>query len=358
MSRARPDTLMTDSTLTRDDLSQWLDRVSRTFALTIRMLQEPFRTYASAAYLLCRSLDTIEDSENLRTEIKCAYLRDFCIRVAENPGSPTDPLRLLFPGPTTWEERLTNHEPAILAMVRSFPSPIRDIVLHYAVEMAEGMVMFLERQNENGFLHFDTDEQLDQYCYFVAGTVGLMLNEMFAAISGTDLSAKRETAVELGIGLQLTNIVKDMRKDRLRNVNYCPQGRNPHWQGQASTLEGNDALWEIRSLASATISHLTGGKEYLLDLDSNFKQYKYFCVTNYLMAWKTLEASLRDSLQAADPVGSKISRFSVYFTLAESHGCVVSNRYLNWRIRQLRARCVQLVRNTPSAHPLPHPAGV
>jgi farnesyl-diphosphate farnesyltransferase len=349
---------MIDAALTREDLPQWLDRVSRTFALTIRMLKEPFRTYASVAYLLCRILDTVEDCETLPTETKCTYLREFCERVKENPGAPTGAVRPLFPGPATWEERLTHHEPAILAMIRSFPPSIRDVVLHYVVEMAEGMVMFLERQNENGFLHFDTDEQLDQYCYFVAGTVGLMLNEMFAAISGADPSGARDTAVELGIGLQLTNIVKDMRKDRLRNVNYCPRGRNPHWKGQASALDRHDALWETRSLASATIFHLTGGKKYLLDLDSNFKQYKYFCVTNYLMAWKTLEACLRDSLRTEGPVGSKISRSCVYFTLLESHGCVLSNHYLNWRTGQLQARCTELVLGAGSAPPLPHPAGV
>ncbi len=54
--------------LTRDDLPVWLDRVSRTFALTIRMLKEPFRTYASTAYLLCRIVDTVEDCESLTTE--------------------------------------------------------------------------------------------------------------------------------------------------------------------------------------------------------------------------------------------------------------------------------------------------
>ena len=41
-----------DAVMARDDLQVWLDRTSRTFALTLRMLGEPLRTYASAAYLL------------------------------------------------------------------------------------------------------------------------------------------------------------------------------------------------------------------------------------------------------------------------------------------------------------------
>ncbi len=343
MSRRRPYTGITETALTRDDLPVWLDRVSRTFALTIRMLQEPFRTYASAAYLLCRIIDTVEDYESLTTESKCRYLLEFCGRLSGTPNTHPGWTREIFPDPATWEERLTLHEPAILAMVRSFPGPIQDIIFQYVVEMAEGMVLFLEQQGEHGFLHFESDEQLDQYCYYVAGTVGLMLNEMFATISGTDRSGSKESAVELGIGLQLTNIVKDIRKDRLRNIHYCPAGKNPHWPGQASSRSADDPNWEIFSLASATISHLTAGKEYILNLESNLKQYKLFCVTNYLMAWKTLESCIRNPLQTASPIGAKISRFSVYYTLLESHGCVASNQFLNWRADQLRKSCTSLV---------------
>jgi len=222
MSGHLMNTRIAETTFTRDDLGLWLDRVSRTFALTIRMLQEPFRTYASAAYLLCRIVDTVEDCESIPTESKCRYLLDFSDRLtgAAHPGLA----REIFPEPATWDEHLTLNESAILAMIRSFPEPIQEIIIRYVQEMVEGMVMFLKLQDKNGILHFESDEQLDQYCYYVAGTVGLMMNEIFAIISGTDKAASKESAVELGIGLQLTNIVKDIRKDRLRNIHYCPAG--------------------------------------------------------------------------------------------------------------------------------------
>jgi farnesyl-diphosphate farnesyltransferase len=331
----------TNNILTRDDLPVWLIRVSRTFALTIRMLQDPLRTYASAAYLLCRVIDTIEDCETLSTETKCHYLREFCGRVAGS-GEPGQ-AESVFAEPVTWEERLTLHESEILDLIRSFPADIQDIIFRYVVEMTEGMVMFLEQQNELGILHIQSHEQLDQYCYYVAGTVGLMMNDMFAAISGTDKSADTGAAVELGLGLQLTNIVKDIQKDRLRNIYYCPPGENPYWPGPASTPAGDDPNWEIFSLASAAISHLTGGLAYILGLESGLKQYKLFCVTNYLMAWKTLEACLKDPLRTASSDGTKISRFCVYYTLLESHGCVASNQYLSWRVDRLRNNCTSLI---------------
>ncbi len=343
MNLHRLDTGITENTLTRHDLRVWLDRVSRTFSLTIGMLQEPFRTYASAAYLLCRIIDTVEDCESTTTDSKCRYLQEFRGRLYGTRSFHPGPAEELFPDPATWEERLTRHEPAILVMIRSFPAPIQDIIFRYVGEMSEGMIMFLEQQDERGILHLESDEQLDQYCYYVAGTVGLMMNEIYAAISGIDKSGAKEAAVELGIGLQLTNIVKDIQKDRFRNIHYCPAGENPHWPCQASARPADDPSREILTLASATISHLTGGKEYILNLESNLKQYKLFCVTNYLMAWKTLETCIRDPLLTASAGGAKISRFCVYYTLLESRGCVASNQFLNWRADRLRNSCTSLI---------------
>jgi farnesyl-diphosphate farnesyltransferase len=335
--------MMSAPPLKTDDLPVWLNRVSRTFALTIRMLQEPFRTYASAAYLLCRIIDTVEDCETIPTEAKCRYLLEFSGRVSGTRNAHPGQAGEFFSEPASWDERLTLLEPAILSLVRSFPGPIQNIIFRYVVEMSEGMVLFLKQQDEHGYLHFKSDEQLDQYCYYVAGTVGLMMNEIFAAICGTDQTGAKESAVELGIGLQLTNIVKDIRKDRNRNIHYCPMGESPHWPGQASTRSEEDPDWEIYSLASATISHLTGGKDYILGLESNSTQYKRFCITNYLMAWKTLETCIRNPLLTASPHGAKISRFSVYYTLLESYGCVASNQFLDWRAERLRKSCTSLV---------------
>ena len=137
--------------------------------------------------------------------------------------------------------------------------------------------------------------------------------------------------------------MKDIRKDRLRNIHYCPAGKSPHWPDPKPARPEDDPNWEIFSLASATISHLTGGKDYILGLESNLTRYRMFCTANYLMAWKTLESCLRNPLQTVSPRGTRISRFSVYLTLLESRGCVASNQFLNWRVDRLRKSCLALV---------------
>ena len=43
-------------------LDQWMNGVSRSFAVVVSFLEEPLKTYVSIAYLICRIVDNIEDS--------------------------------------------------------------------------------------------------------------------------------------------------------------------------------------------------------------------------------------------------------------------------------------------------------
>ena len=62
-------------------------------------------------------------------------------------------------------------------------------------------------------------EDLSQYCYRVAGAVGLLSIEIFAY---TD-NKSREFSTALGEALQLTNILRDVREDAMRGRIYFPQ---------------------------------------------------------------------------------------------------------------------------------------
>ncbi|KQL58538.1 MULTISPECIES: phytoene/squalene synthase family protein [Bacillaceae] len=64
-----------------------------------------------------------------------------------------------------------------------------------------------------------TIEELEQYSYFVASTVGLMLLPILAP---KDHHALRESAIALGKGMQLTNILRDVGEDLQRGKIYLP----------------------------------------------------------------------------------------------------------------------------------------
>lgn len=64
----------------------------------------------------------------------------------------------------------------------------------------------------------ETFDDLERYCYLVASTVGLLCVEIF----GYRDKAVRRYAENLGVALQLTNIIRDIKEDALRGRVYLP----------------------------------------------------------------------------------------------------------------------------------------
>ncbi|MGH9836680.1 MAG: phytoene/squalene synthase family protein, partial [Blastocatellia bacterium] len=89
-----------------------------------------------------------------------------------------------------------------------FPMP-----KEYFEEMINGCEMDLH------WNHYETFEELYQYCFRVASITGLMCIEIF----GYRSPAARDYAVNLGVALQLTNILRDLKEDAARGRVYLPQ---------------------------------------------------------------------------------------------------------------------------------------
>jgi len=83
----------------------------------------------------------------------------------------------------------------------------------YILEIIEGM------ESDLNFKGFDNFSQLRDYCYKVASAVGLLCIEIF----GYESDKVREYAENLGIALQLTNIIRDVKEDLGRGRIYLPR---------------------------------------------------------------------------------------------------------------------------------------
>lgn len=69
------------------------------------------------------------------------------------------------------------------------------------------------------FTHYETMEQLESYCYLVAGTVG----EMLLPVLRDDANEEAQAAgIALGIGMQLVNIIRDVGEDLGKGRRYVP----------------------------------------------------------------------------------------------------------------------------------------
>ena len=96
----------------------------------------------------------------------------------------------------------------VVRIINKFAIPVEPFY-----DLIEGMEMDLKKNR------YKTFEELYDYCYRAAATVGLMSVEVF----GYRNKNTKEFAVNLGIAMQLTNILRDVKKDAERGRIYIPE---------------------------------------------------------------------------------------------------------------------------------------
>jgi phytoene synthase len=70
--------------------------------------------------------------------------------------------------------------------------------------------------------HYETFEELVEYCRRVAGSVGRLCLAIFAGGTASNGNGTAALADDLGVAMQLTNILRDIREDRERGRVYLP----------------------------------------------------------------------------------------------------------------------------------------
>ncbi len=160
------------------------------FYFSFLILPKPKREAIETIYAFCRTTDDIVDEAGDEGE-KFARLLTW-----------TDELKRALYG----ESRYTLLNKLATIIVR-FKIPVE----HFD-ELIKGMEMDLTKKRYESF------EELRQYCYCAASTVGLICAEVF----GYNNQQTREYAVNLGIALQLTNILRDIKADAKRGRIYIP----------------------------------------------------------------------------------------------------------------------------------------
>jgi phytoene synthase len=177
---------------------------ARNFSWGIRLLPAPKRAALSAVYAFSRRLDDIGDGDTPGGD-----------KLARLAGARKD-LHAVMDG------RLDDTpDPVLVALADAavrFPIP-----LDAFDEMIDGVVMDVRGAT------YDTFDELVGYCRCVAGTVGRLSLGIFgtaetgsaAGVGAGDRGAR--LADTLGIALQQTNILRDVREDLLTGRTYLPK---------------------------------------------------------------------------------------------------------------------------------------
>ena len=169
-------------------------RITRTsksnLALAFISLGRERRHDITTFYAFCRVIDDIADDVDLAVEEKRRRLNDW----------------------RTWLRTPGLSE-------SSFAADVRELMKKYAItpEMLEEIIAGVEM--DLSIKRYQTFDDLRVYCYRVASAVGLVSIEIF----GYRNPACKEYAIQLGLALQMTNIVRDVGKDLRADRIYLPQ---------------------------------------------------------------------------------------------------------------------------------------
>lgn len=216
--------------LAGDTLQRLLGKTSRTFALTIPLLPEPVRREVGVAYLLFRIADTFEDATLWTPEQRIDGLKQF---VRQLRGEDEQPVAEAVAGwlqnPPLEHEgyiELLQHTSAVLRWHAELRPAARQLITDHLVRTAEGMQHFVSRTSGEGVLWLETLQDLQEYCFAVAGIVGQVLTELYL-LQCPELTSVadelRARAVRFGEGLQLVNILKDATPDAAEGRVYLPK---------------------------------------------------------------------------------------------------------------------------------------
>lgn len=300
-----------------------LPKVSRTFALCIRLLPPELEHPVAVAYLLCRIADTIEDSATLAAPEKRRLLDDFRTALASD-GAPSA-LATSFATPRNADEELTRDAGRALAEFRRLPREQQGEIRPWVEEMCAGMAEFAEARGRTGGLFALPDlAALDRYCYIVAGTVGHLLTGLFArhdpAIDA-DLRARLTSlSTSFGLGLQLTNIIKDVTVDRERGWSFVPAELCRQFGIAPEELERPEhrakAMALMQVLTAKARQHLDDALTYCTALPRSAYGIRMFCLIAVYLAIRTLRLAERDPRLLDRDHKLKITRGDVKRTVA------------------------------------------
>lgn len=211
-------------------------QVSRTFALNINALKGKLHKSILLAYLYLRIADTVEDDPDMKASEKEVVLGLFgeIFRTAELREDAVAAFEHSLP--ESWRKsehpymNLCLHTHVVVPLLKELPETYAAPVRAVTMEMCHGMAKFALRQEaalSSGWFTLESVADLDEYCYYVAGIVGKMLTNLFAAdtclIGDRCKTEMQKLDVSFGLALQVANIVKDCVEDSGRRVCFVPE---------------------------------------------------------------------------------------------------------------------------------------
>lgn len=284
-----------------------LDGVSRSFAFCIKKLDSPYRHWISLSYLLCRVLDTVEDSiwnDSGLQDSQYAEFNSFMDKLPTREATLAWAARFPESIPET-EKKLLKDSFEFFNDLHGMPENARKIIQNTVGKMFRGMRYYSTRST-GGSLRLKDLADANRYCYFVAGVVGELLSQLYV-VYRPDFNPGQKfhtDALHFGLFLQKVNLLKDQRSDE---------------------REGRYLVPDRQILLASLRKNARGAMDYLLSLPSDEHGYRTFCAWSLFLGAASLPY-MEKAYEADD--GSKIPRTVTQDLLAAIEDVVQDNTTL------------------------------
>jgi farnesyl-diphosphate farnesyltransferase len=314
-----------------------LPPVSRTFALSIRVLPGALGRAVRTAYLLCRIADTIEDAPGMPAESKAALLDELLRCFDDASAADAFAARLDALRGDETHVRLARNADLVFVLFRAMAPPTRAHVRRWVAEMILGMRKFVLLYPDG--IRIQSLAEYREYCYYVAGTVGYLVTDLWhehvPSIGARRHGILREKSRAFAEALQTVNILKDVARDAEReNSIYIPEELLRAHGSSHATILAPERLRQTRAALAAMVQlawkDLEGARSYLLLIPRRALAIRLSCVLPLLFAYATLRDLTRtpQALALRDVV--KISRAEVKSLTLLGFLAAPSNPALAW----------------------------
>ncbi|WP_264325690.1 phytoene/squalene synthase family protein [Romeriopsis navalis] len=192
-----------------------LKETSRTFYIPISRLPKGLLEAVTSGYLCMRAIDEVEDDPNLPAEAKAQILTEISQVLQSGTAKFTnEDFNRAF---GAYRDQLPEVSLRIGEWASYAPPSIGPRIWEATAAMSDRMAYWSLRNWE-----IQTEYDFDRYTFSVAGSVGLLLSDLWAWHDGT--KTDRLEAIGFGRGLQSVNILRNHQEDLTRGVNFYPDG--------------------------------------------------------------------------------------------------------------------------------------
>lgn len=316
-----------------------IGRVSRTFAIGIAVLPGELGKAVLVGYLLCRIADTIEDDGTATAERRQELLARFAAAfddpsIAESFASEASDIAAA----DAYLE-LVRGTKTVFDLLHSLPEKSAAIVEYWAREMVAGMSEFVGRYPAG--IRIQTMPEYRRYCYYVAGTVGHLLTELWYANSS--LFSKRDyerllvNCEAFGEALQTINILKDIAWDiEHENAAFVPEelflARGSSHRTMLEPRRETENRQALAALVELAKDDLKKSLDYFNALPKMAFQIRLFCLLPVLFAVATLREIEKSSAMLRSGGGVKIDRTEVRSLILAGSLSTISNKTTRWLV--------------------------